>query len=30
MSEEWLDFIVNSRNGKTHDYDIVIGPMADD
>lgn len=30
MSEEWLDFIVNSRNGKTHDYDIVIGAMADD
>ena len=30
MSEEWLDFIINSRNGQTHDYDIVIGAMADD
>lgn len=30
MTEEWLDFIINSRNGKNHDYDIVIGAMADD
>ncbi len=30
MTEEWLDFIVNCRNGKEHDYDIVIGAMADD
>ena len=30
MSEEWLDFIVASRNGQKHDYDIVEGPMADD
>lgn len=30
MTEEWLDFIIDSRNGKTHNYDIVIGPMADD
>lgn len=30
MSEEWLDFIINSRNGKKHNYDIVIGAMADD
>jgi len=30
MSEEWLDFIINSRNGVKHDYDIVIGAMADD
>ena len=30
MSEEWLDFIINSRNGKNHEYDIVIGAMADD
>ena len=29
-SEEWLDFIVNCRSGKTHNYDIVIGPIADD
>lgn len=30
MSEEWLDFIVACRLGKTHPYDIVEGPMADD
>ena len=30
MSEEWLDFIISSRNGQEHSYDIVIGPMADD
>lgn len=30
MSDEWLDFIAECRNGKIHDYDIVEGPMADD
>lgn len=30
MSEEWLDFIVACRAGKSHDYDIVIGAMADE
>lgn len=30
MTEEWLDFIINCRNGKSHSYDIVAGPMADD
>ena len=30
MTEEWLDFIIDCRNGKSHDYDIVIGAMADD
>lgn len=30
MTEEWLDFIVNCRKGIEHDYDIVIGAMADD
>ncbi|MBO6233392.1 MAG: DUF3990 domain-containing protein [Clostridia bacterium] len=30
MTEEWLDFIINCRNGQEHDYDIVIGAMADD
>ena len=30
MTEEWLDFIINCRNGVKHDYDIVIGAMADD
>ncbi len=30
MTEEWLDFIIDCRSGKEHDYDIVIGAMADD
>lgn len=30
MTEEWLDFIVSCRSGQNHDYDIVIGAMADD
>jgi len=30
MTEEWLDFIVACRSGKSHDYDIVEGPMADE
>jgi len=30
MTEEWLDFIVSSRLGRPHEYDIVEGPMADD
>lgn len=30
MSDEWLDFVVLSRRGITHTYDIVEGPMADD
>ena len=30
MNDEWLDFIVECRNGKTHEYDIVEGPMDDD
>lgn len=30
MDEKWLEFIVNCRNGGSHDYDIVEGPMADD
>lgn len=30
MTEEWLQFVVNCRRGKEHDYDIVEGPMADD
>lgn len=29
--ERWLDFICDNRSGKpTGDYDIVIGPVADD
>lgn len=30
MSNKWLDFVVSSRQGERHDYDIVEGPMADD
>lgn len=30
MTEEWLDFIISCRSGKAHEYDIVIGSMADD
>ena len=28
--EEWLDFIVYCRDGNSHNYDMVEGPMADD
>ena len=28
---EWLDFVESNRMGTaTHDYDIVIGPVADE
>lgn len=30
MTDEWLDFIIACRSGKSHDYDIVIGAMAND
>lgn len=30
MTDDWLDFIARCRNGETHSYDIVEGPMADD
>lgn len=30
MTDEWLDFIIGCRSGKSHEYDIVIGAMADD
>ena len=30
MTEGWLDFIISCRRGKSHTYDIVEGPMADD
>lgn len=30
MTEEWLDFIINCRHGISHNYDIVIGAMAND
>ncbi len=30
--EEWVDFVLANRmiDGYTHEYDIVIGPVADD
>ena len=30
MTEQWLDFIVDCRSGKKHNFDIVIGAMAND
>jgi len=30
MTEEWLDFIVACRSKEKHNYDIVIGAMAND
>ena len=30
MTEEWLDFIVSCRSGGQHNFDIVIGAMAND
>ena len=30
VTDEWLDFVANCRNGMSHGYDIVEGPMADD
>lgn len=31
-SEEWIDFVISNRmiNGYSHEYDIVVGPVADD
>lgn len=31
-TEEWLDFVMNNRRveGFEHDYDVVIGPVAND
>jgi hypothetical protein len=28
--KEWALFVMDCRKGKTHDYDVVIGPVADD
>jgi hypothetical protein len=30
MTEEWLDFIVDCRSGQKHNFDIVVGAMAND
>ena len=29
MNDEWLDFVVDSRQGKPNEFDIVQGPMVD-
>lgn len=31
-TEEWIDFVIANRmiDGYTHEFDIVIGPVADD
>lgn len=26
----WLDFVVGCRKGQVHDYDLVLGPVAND
>lgn len=28
--EAWLNFVVDSRKGVTHNYDLVYGPVAND
>ena len=28
--EAWLNFVVDSRKGVVHDYDMVFGPVAND
>jgi hypothetical protein len=30
VDETWLEFVVNSRKGVKHDYDLVFGPVAND
>ena len=30
VDEEWLKFVVDSRKGLKHDYDLVFGPVAND
>lgn len=32
LNEEWLEFIKSNRSkgGLQHEYDVVIGPVADD
>lgn len=30
MTDEWLNFVVACRSGQSHNFDIVIGAMADD
>ena len=30
VDEAWLNFVVDSRKGTKHDYDLVFGPVAND
>lgn len=30
VDEAWLNFVVDSRKGVEHDYDLVFGPVAND
>jgi hypothetical protein len=30
VDEAWLEFVVNSRKGIKHNYDLVFGPVAND
>ena len=30
VDKAWLDFVVDSRKGVKHDYDLVFGPVAND
>ncbi len=30
MTEEWLNFIINCKLGNKHEYDVIVGAMADD
>lgn len=30
VDESWLNFVVDSRKGVKHDYDLVFGPVAND
>lgn len=30
LTDDWLDYIAECRDGGIHNYDIVEGPMADD
>ena len=30
VDEAWLNFVVESRKGIKHDYDLVFGPVAND
>ena len=30
VDEDWLNFVVDSRKGVKHDFDLVFGPVAND